>query len=310
MSDLNRGVRADRDQAQPPKGGSGVETPNQARALDLHAWASHQLRVAHTEKRIRAIRVVGAAAQHFAFSGEKQKQWAGRIIETARPGALAEAQRLVELAAELRLVASDLLELPHLIPHSPDDTPPSPDLAIILAAIKELRTQMSQITANLARLSAEQPALAAELEQLIAALAEEPARVGLAVQGALAAAGADDVTTTAGVDAARAATEDLTDRIVEALRHPPAATITISPTSFSFKLPYLSEGRFEAEGGEGPYYFTTAGDEPPLFVLNEDGTYVYEPNSAEAGHFMLSVKDAEGLTGSAQIDYEITAAEG
>lgn len=108
--------------------------------------------------------------------------------------------------------------------YPPDETPPSSDTRLILAAIQELKPLMSKTSDALNDLKSADDELAGEVDQLVTAVEAFPGQQAQAVADALTAAGVDDDANAAAVAAATAGAQAMADKIKAVLSPTPPSS--------------------------------------------------------------------------------------
>lgn len=194
---------------------------------------------------------------------------------------------------------------------------PSPDTLHILAALENM---MSKLQDSIAQLVADDTALKAEVETLLAKIADIPNVTAAAVKDALSGAGVADDAAAAAVEAADTAVKGITDEITASLAPIPVAPANPSPptqavASLSFSPTSLSGGpvgttvsdTFVPNGGTAPYsYSVSAGSVPSGLSLDATGGTITGAY-AEAGDyaFTVTVTDASTPPKTGSQDYKI-----
>lgn len=197
------------------------------------------------------------------------------------------------------------------VKHPPADhgAPPSADTRLILAGLLEVKHTMTKTTDALGRLTAADEELKQEVALIVQDVDNFPSRITEAVTKALAAAGIDDETAAAAIDAATETAKGLSASIKARLEPtPPAVVIVITPTSISGVIGQALTGLFSADGGAGPYTFSSP-DAPAGLTVSSDGSWSASLTDAATGAFSVVATDAEGAASApTSVSYSFSSA--
>lgn len=227
------------------------------------------------------------------------------VSVVAKLGELTRVAILVDAAVEIDVLADVAFTTDPL-----DGLPPSSDTRLILAAIRSLEDQMTDLTqaeadesAAVASVITELQTISGELttvsQQLTAALA---ANDQAAAQAAAQQLEASAQKLNAAVTAAQAG--DPTPKPA-----PPPAPPSVSPTSISGVAGQALSGQFTLSPAPADPVTWSVVDNPPDISVASDGTISGTPAAAEAGDMDVTAKDSTGaVVAELKVAYSISAA--